>query len=651
MCACVITCSLLQPLIHYYTGCWIVRQLQSLLYNRYFVKSLFQAKRTHTSFVFQLHILPVQSRAASTGSIQHSVALTLDPASSNITEKTSSDEEGLTNTPMSEEVISSNETTSASDGGGGNELPPAVDEDMKVSDLQVQEEVISVRDEEQETDQMEVDAGPYFRAPRPPRRVSLLEYKERMKGKKKLSSEEEQQGEGSKELAPAVEGGEDLEDPLPSTQSVKVVAALTPAAKDQDVSGPQLQSVVNFDKADNSKEMSEEQSSRMPPSDPSPASDGATMKQGTIEWSTTASSGKELTDKKSEDRETEVDATKLPKKDVQVEGTQPARESREKIEEKETEDQDKERQSKNKERAKRIEELERERRKRRDEAQRAIKTAAEYSERYRHKSSPSFSPGQPRFTIPVHHGPRYNRPPPPFPLPHPHPPPQRFMGFPPHPHTPPYHQAPPVPFTPPPPPPPPPQADVWSMFGSLFAKHNLFPAEDPPPPPPRSRSPSPPLPPLRYNSPRRMSPSHHSSPSHQVLPPRLSSPPPSSSTSLSPCRKSNSPEPSPFHPRPQPDSTSPVSKALSVQPKPSQLDAKQFRIIRELIKKTTVIKSDVSVQTTPPQCVSEGVQSGSGFRLYSTALQVNVRTSETSTDTDSHPEIQHRYIIIINNVV
>lgn len=589
----------------------------------------------------------MQSQNASTGSTQHLTPPTLDPASSKIVEKTPDDGDGLAHTPVSEEVM--NEATCASDGGSGNELQAAIEEEVKESDLQVQEEVVSVVQCAQETsDQTEVDAGPYFQAPRPLRRVSLLEYKERMKEKKKVSTEEYQRGENAKELPQnvpqAVEEGEDLEDPLAVTQNVQLVAATTPPTKDKDVPASQPQSNVDCEKvAKKSKEVPEQQTSATPPSDP-PASDDATMKQATIEWPTTTSSGRGATDgcyQKRENRDAEVSKVKLPKRNVQVEGAQPALERREKMGEKKVENQDKERQNKDKERA-RIEELEREWRRKREEekqARKATKTP-DYNELLLKHTQ---SPGQPRFTIPVHHGPRYNRPPSSFPLPRPRPPLQPFVGFP---HAP-YHQAPPVPFAPPPPhPPPPAQTDVWSMFGSLFAQHNLFPSEDPPPPPPRS--PSPPLPPLQYSSPRILSPTRHSSPSHQVLPPaRLSSPPPSSSTSLSPRRKSHSPEPSPFHPQTQSGPSSPVSKVATVEPKPSQLDAKQFRIISELIKKTTVIKTDVSVQTLPPRLVSEGTQSGSGFQLLSTALQVNVKTCETSTGANSHLEVQHRLYSIM----
>ena len=198
---------------------------------------------------------------------------------------------------------------------------------------------------------------------------------------------------------------------------------------------------------------------------------------------------------------------------------------------------------------------------------------------------------------------------------------QPFLGYAPHPPHP-FHQPPAPAFPPPPHPPPPPlqQADVWSMFGSLFAQHNLFPAEDTP------------MPPQRTPSPLRPPAMHFGSPGRSPSPPRRA---PSPDLGSPHGRKSRSPEPV---------SSSPMTPSLSnpsANPKP--LDAKQFKIISELIKQTTVKKCDASVQIVPPRMISEGTQDGRGFRLKSRAVQVRIKTQESSTNTDANrPEFHHR---------
>ena len=237
-------------------------------------------------------------------------------------------------------------------------------------------------------------------------------------------------------------------------------------------------------------------------------------------------------------------------------------------------------------------------------------------------SSP-FAPAQQRFNIPFHPRPHFPLGISPPAIPPQPPPPQPFLGFPHPPH--PFHHQPPAP----PPHPPPPPADMWSMFGSLFAQHNLFPAEEPPPPPPRTPSPLRP-PAMNFGSPRRSL-----SPPRRAPSPHLSSPTHSGSLPQSPHGgKSRSPEPAPFPSR---------SNLPSANPKP--LDAKQFKIISELIKRTTVKKCDVSVQIVPPRMISEGTQDGKGFRLRSTAVQVRARTKDSSTDTiTDRPEFHHRSV-------
>ena len=267
-----------------------------------------------------------------------------------------------------------------------------------------------------------------------------------------------------------------------------------------------------------------------------------------------------------------------------------------------------------------------------------------------HSSSSQFPSGHSRFSIPLHRGSGFHSPhplplpPPSMPRPRP-PPPQPFLGFTPHP----FHQPPATPFTPPHPPQPP---DIWSMFGSLFAQHNLFPAEEPPPPPPRP--PSPPLPPLHYSPPRGLSPCHSSprrmSPQRSPSPHQDSSPhySPSPCSSPAPMGVSPSSGPAAFfsraRARSRSRSSSPVPKSQPLEPKPSQLDAKQFRFISELVKRTTVKKCDIAVQAVSPRKVSEGTQDGRGFRLCSTAVQVKARTRDVSTYTDIKTEVQHRSV-------
>ena len=265
------------------------------------------------------------------------------------------------------------------------------------------------------------------------------------------------------------------------------------------------------------------------------------------------------------------------------------------------------------------------------------KPPTSFSEQIPTHSTP-FSPSQPRFSIPIHPRPRFPLPIPPPAIPPPQPPPpQPFLGFTPH-HA--FHPS-PAPAFPPPPHPAAPtlQTDVWSMFGNLFAQHNLFPTDEPPPPPPRTPSPlHPPM--MHFGSPRR-SPS----PLRRAPSPHLMSPTHSSSPPLSPHgRNSRSPEPSPFlSARAQSSSLLPASPHSGADPKP--LDAKQFKIISELIKRTTVKKCDVSVQIVPPRMISEGTQDGRGFTLRSIGVQVRARTRDSCTATDTNkPDAHHRLV-------
>ena len=604
--------------------------------------------------------------------------------------------------------------------GLGDVPQEEMEEEVRESDLQVQEEEISsLQNEQQVSDEMELDSGPYFRAPRPPRRVSLLEYKERMKGKKQPLTDEVQQGDAemstdhqtkeSRVTPPLTEGGGGTDDPRSSQeaeqklqQSRDITSIASSVLESQgpsevvSLASQLLQSVIDTKLADgksDSQKLSSEQ-----PQQPlsSPVTHGAldlpqkgisphpTRKPASIEWPTTTTITDETETnivyptetlkRKCEDveREKSEETLRVEKDTVSVPIERDGREKRgderekkarrSKEYEERTQEQKKAKGSKedeekddrkweerererDRERAKRLE-WRSNREKEMEEKEITRKSAnmpLGHSEQHlTHTPSPPFPPAKKRYTIPIRHGSAtssYRRPrplpPPTIPptIPPQPPPPQPFIGFPPHPHAP-FHQAPPAPFTPPHPHPPlPPQHDIWSMFGNFFVQQNLLPTEDPPPPPPRP--PSPPLPP-QY----RRSPSRHSSPPRQASSPHCSSR--SSPTPMSPRRNSHSPEPPPFLSRTTPPP--PVSSLRSVEPKPRQLDAKQFRVISELIKRTTVQKCDISVQTVPPRMVSEGTQDGRGFRLRSTAVQVKTKTYDVSTDTDSKPEIQHRLV-------
>ena len=623
--------------------------------------------------------------------------------------------------------VSEQEVTSV---GGAESVPvEAMEEDVvRESDLQVQEEVIFAL--QKPPDQ---DSGPYFQPPRPPRRVSLLEYKER-KEKKRLPSDEVRFGESevsttqvkeSKIMQPLTEAGDETgestkcqpKSKVQDGQSATLVISAThrhesseftqsaPKTTPTDSGGgdsPAMDSVTNSSPVGANKELD-------PHLGTSLITD-QTRVPSSIEWPTVMSNETKkmvpLSVTVSPVTEVPTEKTRGVNEDGQSETVPAANETllsepqlhsieeskktqKEKEEEKRSEEKEASRKEKGQEREKekkqaervtaperrgkrdrgkeweeRLEELEVEWRKKREKERKEVeerekslarksvkplesrKSSTGYSDPHLapHSASPPFPPGQPRFPIPLHHRPGFHPthplpiPPPAMPPPHP-PPPQPFLGFPPHP----FHQPPPTPFTPSHPPQPP---DIWSMFGNLFAQHNLFPTEDPPPPPPRP--PSPPLPPLHYSSPRGLSPCHSSprrmSPRHSPPPHRESSP------HLSPPRSSPTPMsmsptgPAPFHSRARSRSSSPVPKSQALDPKPRQLDAKQFRIISELIKRTTVKKCDVAVQAVPPRMVSEGTQEGRGFRLCSTAVQVKTRTRTIFTHTDLKPEVQHRSV-------
>ena len=96
--------------------------------------------------------------------------------------------------------VSEQEVTST---GEGASAPMEVMEEevVRESDLQVQEEIVSALQSEQK--QLDQDPGPYFQPPRPPRRVSLLEYKER-KEKRRFPSEEVHSGGSEVSTTPLV---------------------------------------------------------------------------------------------------------------------------------------------------------------------------------------------------------------------------------------------------------------------------------------------------------------------------------------------------------------------------------------------------------------------------------------------------------------
>lgn len=580
-----------------------------------------------------------------------------------------------------------------------DELPR--ENEMTESDLQVQEEVVSVVQNEQVTDQMEVDFEPYFQAPKPPRRVSLLEYKERMKGKKRYPSEGTPDLEAitipqAKELRvikPLTEEGDKSdsvmnveEDEAVKTKSPDVQKAeptvITPVSQGTNsLASPSPQPVTVDAKMDDSKaeicpQDSEKHSSPVSGKalTPNATQPKENYEPTSIQWPS---------DNIRETRKDQLSATvggitqmtsveKRKQSLIEMPGggrLEREREEKEKLwkeEEKkwnEEEEQKKEEEEREKERKREEKDLEDEKRKTRDkdpEVQelrkekgretnltgKAIDVATKTGETWKSSSGHS-DPRLPSHTIPSGHQ-AYNIPihaptkPPRFhshrlplthhnvPLPQP-PPPQAFLGFP--------HPPFPAPFNPPPPPPPPPQTDVWNMFGNIFAQHNLFPTEEPPPPPPRSPSP-PPLPPLRFSSSRQMSP-RRSPPPHRISSPHLSPPSRHSPMPMSPRSPSHSPERLPFRSRTKSRSKSPV-KPLILDPKPRQLDAKQFRIISELVKKTAVNKCDASVQVVPPRMVSEGTQDGRGFKLCNTATQVETKTHDMSTLTDIQPKLTHR---------
>lgn len=597
----------------------------------------------------------------------------------------------------------------------------SLDNGMTESDFQVQEEVVSIVQNEQVADQMEVDFGPYFQAPKPPRRVSLLEYKERMKGKKR--SEETQDLDASaiaqaKQMKPLTEGGEkddctmiieeETVKPKPQDVQMSKPTVKAPIPQDTNVSGSSVSQTlhpvtVDVNMADSTAKiypLSEKHSSPVSSSHTGNASQPKDINEpSSIQWPSDSSSEMKKKDQLSatsgpvtqmisEKRKqslTEVPAGGRLEREVQSphrreedkQGREREREekvrSKEKLKEEkekklnedeedwkrkwEKEEREKERnqeedleeREKDKERAERSE-LRKEKDREKNLTSKVIDVASKTGEAW--KSSSSYSDprlpargaspsAHPTFNIPIHvptksprfHPHRFPLPRPTVPIPQP-PPPQPFLGFPPHPH-PPF----PAPFNPPPPRPAP-QTDVWNMFGNLFAQHNLFPAEEPPPPPPHSPSP-PPLPPLRFGSSRQMSP-RRSPPPHRVSSPCLSPPSRRSPTPMSPRSPSPSPDRIPFRSRTKSRSQSPVKKTLALDPKPRQLDAKQFRIISDLVKRTTVDKCDASVQVVPPRMVSEGTQDGRGFKLCNTASQVGAKTRDASTLTDLQPKLKHR---------
>ena len=589
----------------------------------------------------------------------------------------------------------------------------SLDNEMTESHFQVQEEVVSIVQNEQVADQMEVDFGPYFQAPKPPRRVSLLEYKERMKGKKR--SEETQDLEASaiaqaKQMKPLAEGGEkddctvvkEEETVQPKPQDVQMTkpTVKAPTSQDTNVSGSLVcqtpQPVTVDTNMTDSTPLSEKHSSPVSSTHTGNASQPKGIYEpSSIQWPSDNSSEMKKQDQLSatsgsvtqvlsvKQSLTEVPAGGRLEREVQSpyrreedkQGREREREEKVRSKEKlkaekekklnedekdwkrkwEKEEREKERnqeeeleeREKDKGRAERSE-LRKEKEKETNLTSKVIDVASKTGEAWKSSSSysdPRLPPhgaspsSHPTFNIPIHvptktprfHPHRFPLPRPTVPLPQP-PPPQPFLGFPPHP---PF----PAPFNPPPPHPPP-QTDVWNMFGNLFAQHNLFPAEEPPPPPPRSPSP-PPLPPLRFGSSRQLSPPR-SPPPHRIASPHLSPPSRRSPIPMSPRSPSPSPEPLPFRSRTKSRSQSPVKQPLALEPKPRQLDAKQFRIISDLVKRTTVDKYDASVQVVPPRMVSEGTQDGRGFKLCNTATQVETKTRDASTLTDLQPKLKHR---------
>ena len=594
------------------------------------------------------------------------------------------------------------------------------EEVVRESDLQVQEEIISALQSEQK--HLDQDPGPYFQPPRPPRRVSLLEYKER-KEKRRFPSEEMLSGESEVSTTLQVKEPKVIQPPTEAGDKTSESTECQPNLDDQSMKSPSHkheitlrsefpQSVSETKPTESGRGYGPAQDSGKQSSPVCASKDldpclstSLTTEQihvpSSIEWPTVKSSETK--------KNVPLSATATPVTEVPIEKTEGVTEGPQseavltqqsepqlhKIEEKKKSQKEKEeekrekkssekealRKEKDQEREKQVEkesvperrgkrdsrgidweekleELEKEWRKKREKemeekekgiARKPVKPlgsrkASTSPHVAPHSSSPQFPSGHSRFPIPLHRGPGFHPPhplqiPPPS-IPHPRPPPpQPFLGFPSHP----FHQPPPAPFTPPQPP------DIWSMFGSLFAQHNLFPTEEPPPPPPRP--PSPPLPPVHYSSPRGLSPCHSSprrmSPRQSPSPRRDSLPHCSPSPCSSPTPMCVSPSgPAAFfsraRARSRSRSSSPVPKSQPLEPKPRQLDAKQFRIISELIKRTTVKKCDIAVQAVSPRKVSQGVQDGRGFRLRSTAVQVKARTWDVSTHTDFKTEVQHR---------
>ena len=556
-------------------------------------------------------------------------------------------------------------------------------------EVQVQEEVVAVLSEQDEADQMEVDADPFFQAPKPPpRRVSLLEYKERMREKKKPTSEEQPQrrvsGGNSRKMErnvspPLTEAGPSEPEPVAKEEIEKDDSQgrdiELPKEKEEGqnatvaVESHILQSVIvnqlEEKKSDSQTQVSEATVSEATVSEATVSSSSGKMADSSsvgqanrIEWSekdthnkrdtitdeVSSVSSAPVVEKKASAEEAGVSEVETEREGkVMEDHTQGESKEREVLEEqkkvekktdKKQEEKERKRQIlnkdrrlwKEKERKLALEEREKRAPKKVVKPLESWKPPVSHSEPIPTHPSP-FPPAQQRFNIPVHPVPRFHHPhhisllpspmaPPPQPA---HP--QSLLGYPPHP----FHQAqpppPPAPAFHHPPPPPQPPPDVWGMFGNLFAQRNMFPSDDPPAPAPRSPSPHPPV---NFGSP------HHRSPSPlHFAPPHMT--PPGSPRG----QKSRSPDPQ----------SRKKSGSLSPATEPKPLDAKQFKIISELIKRTAVKKCDAAVQVVPPRMISEGTQDGRGFRLRNTAVQVGVKTCNRSTLTErGRPQVQHRSV-------
>ena len=539
------------------------------------------------------------------------------------------------------------------------------------------QEVVSVQHSNQ--DQMEAESGALFQPPRPPpRRVSLLEYKERMKGKKKqpMAAEElleladseskaheteEQKAfppEQSSEMGLAAgESGASMEEKedgkkYDSPQEVEMKDAQEPIEEDAAVAKSSgevmalashtLKSVVDSkpqeDRSESSAQVSEEYITSS-----SSAKMAATLSvdtEGSIEWPDDTGVMRDPVDEKTaqaaaaNEKEEEEE-----KRDTAVSESETEKEAKGggHIEQENTSEQEEETERK-REKTRELDKdwrlrRERERKLEREKRRKVGKPIESWRPSLSHSDSlvinpPHFVAGQ-MFNIPIRTAPPFHRHPHPLALPPqpPPPPPQPFLGFPPPPPPHAFHQ-------PPPPAPttpsftPHPQTDMWSMFGSLFGPHGLFPPEEPPQPSVRSPSPTRPL--------LNLAGAH-----------RSPSPPPKTPPMSPRVRKSRSPNPPPFPPPAKlgGGSISPTASSSSTKPlgEPKPLDAKQFKIIRELIKKTAVHKCDVSVQAVPPRMISEGTQDGRGFKLRSRAVQASVRLQDRSTLTEGgRAEVQHR---------